>query len=94
MTLSKMETAKSYQPDETGCCLNCRRGREAHPVEEQCPVGRRNPMPEEAPENVIAYEDRKPGDHGRPLRQQRTRRHFVTRGGELVEVEQVMRETR
>jgi hypothetical protein len=61
----------------------------------RCPLtARQNPMPEEPPENVIAYEDRKPGDHGRPLRGQRMRRRFVTRGGELVEVEQVIRETR
>jgi hypothetical protein len=52
-----------------------------------------NPMPAEPPENVIAYGDRIPGEHGRP-RRQRTRR-FVTRGGELVEVSAApARETR
>jgi hypothetical protein len=52
---------------------------------------RPNPMPAEPPENVIAYGDRTPGEHGRPPR---TRRRFVTRGGDLVEVESVVRETR
>jgi hypothetical protein len=52
---------------------------------------RPNPMPAEPPENVIAYGDRTPGEHGRPPR---TRRRFVTRGGELVEIESVVRETR
>lgn len=57
---------KRWTPDETGgCCLNCRRGPEAHAGELYlCPVGAR------------------------------TLRHFVNRGGELVEVESVVRETR
>lgn len=58
-----VETVQRYTPDETGCCLNCRRGRDAH-VEGQCPI------------------------------EQKTRRRFVTRGGEPVEIEQVVRETR
>jgi hypothetical protein len=57
------EMRKRWTPDETGCCLNCRRGLEAH-SEGLGPVG------------------------------PRTLRHFVNRGGELVEVESVVRETR
>lgn len=61
-----METVRRFTPDETGYCLNCRRGREAHLLEGQCPVGTTP-----------------------------TRRRFVTRGGELVEVNAApARETR
>ena len=55
-----------WQPDEAGCCLNCRRGLDAHTSEGLC----------------------------RPV-EQKTRRRFVTRGGELVEVSAApVRETR
>jgi len=62
-----VEIVRRWTPDETGCCLICRRGRETHDVEDRCPV--RLPQP-------------------------RTLRHFVTRGGELVEIESVIKETR
>lgn len=60
-----LEAMNRYQPDETGCCLNCRRSREAHLEEGRCPL------------------------------EQKTRRRFVTRGGEMVEVNAgPVRETR
>jgi hypothetical protein len=61
------------------------------PTQSATPLRSQNPMPAEPPENVIAYGERTPGEHGRPPR---IRRRFVTRGGELVEVESVERETR
>ena len=45
-------------------------------------------MPEKPPENVIAYGIRD------QVKRRGVRRRFVTRGGELVEIEQVVKETR